>query len=316
LNSDTTNRKNMQSEYNAAMFTPFLVITVYALILSSRFLSEEALGMNDNPYLAVLIIQILTYALPALFYTRLRGKKFDMRTRMRPFAPASILYVFHTTVFLLCGVTLLSIAMYMAFPEEFTNSSAQSYASFAMNGRFFDVVYLIIAFAILPAITEEYLFRGIIAAEYERYGVGIAVVINSVTFAMSHFSLERFPVYLFSGLVLTMCMYTARSVWASAAAHAINNAFVLLSEKFVLHIADKQNVSFVLFIIIIGAAAIVSAMLMCYEAQSLYKSYAEDNLQSDYLPKKKSSIFRNIAESFFTPTFLIAVIIFIVASMT
>ncbi len=272
--------------------------------------------MNDNPYLAVLIIQILTYALPALFYTRLRGKEFGLRTRVRPYAPSSILYVIHTTIFLLCGVTLLSIAMYMVFPEGFTNSSAQTYASFAMNGRFFDVLYLIIAFAVLPAITEEYLFRGVIAAEYEEYGVGIALIMNSLVFAMSHFSLERFPVYLFSGFVLTMCMYATRSVFASATAHAINNAFVLLSEKFVIHIADKQNVSFVLFVIIIGAVAIISAMLMCYEAQSLYKTYSEENVQSDYLPSKKSSVFRNIAEAFFTPTFLIAVIIFIVASMT
>ena len=185
-----------------------------------------------------------------------------------------------------------------------------------MNGRFFDVLYLIVAFAVLPAVTEEYLFRGIVAAEYEKYGIGVAVTMSAVTFAMSHFSLERFPVYLFSGIVLAMCMYTTRSVFASAIAHTLNNTFVLLSEKFVLHIADKQNVSFVLFIIIIGAAAVVSAMLMCYEAQSIYKGYAEANVPSDYAPKKKNGAFRPIAEAFFTPTFLIVVIIFVVASIT
>ena len=83
--------------------------------------------------------------------------------------------------------------MYTAFPEGFSENSTQTYAAFAMNGRFFDVLYLIVAFAVLPAVTEEYLFRGIVAAEYEKYGIGVAVMMSAVTFAMSHFSLERFP---------------------------------------------------------------------------------------------------------------------------
>ena len=67
------NEKKPRSEFKSAVFTPMLLMVVYALILCSRFLSEETLGLNDNPYLAVVVIQVLTYALPSLFYTRLRG---------------------------------------------------------------------------------------------------------------------------------------------------------------------------------------------------------------------------------------------------
>ena len=297
------------------MFTPVLLMAVYALILCSEFFSEDSLGLNDNPYLAVVVIQLLTYAVPSLFYTKLRGKEFSAQLRVRPFPPGNLLYVFHTTVFLLCGVALLSMAMYTAFPEAFSENSAADYAAFAMNGRFFDGVYLILAFAVLPAVTEEFLFRSIITAEYEKHGAGIAVAASSIMFAMSHFSYARFPVYLFSGIVLALCMYTTRSVFASMIIHTVNNAFVLLSEKYVIHFADKQNVSFVLFLIILGAIAIVSGMLMCYEAQSIYHGYAENNTPSDYAGRRRKNIFREIAEVFFTPTFLIIVIIFIVASM-
>ena len=297
------------------MFTPLLIMVVYAFILCVQFLSEDSLGLNDNPYLAVVVIQLLTYAVPSLFYTRLRGKDFTQSLRMRPFSPSVLLYIWHTAVFMLCGVVLISIAMYSYFPDAFSVNSASQYAAFAMNGRFFDGLYLVIAFAVLPAITEEYLFRGIIAAEYERYGVGVAIAMSSLVFAMSHFSLARFPVYLFSGIVLALCMYATKSLLASAVIHTLNNAFVLLSEKYVLHIADRQNVSFVLFIIIIGAVAVVSGMLMCYEAQGIYRSYAENNAPSDYVPREKTNPFMRIAEAFFTPTFLIVVIIFVVASM-
>lgn len=310
------NAEKTKKEFQSAAFTPILIMAVFAFILCSRFLSEETLGLNENPYLAVVVIQMLTYALPSLFYTRLRGREFGERTRLRLFAPSSSLYVLHTSVFLLCGVVLISIFMYSAFPDSFSESAVTTYAAFAMNGRLFDIVYLVIAFALLPALTEEYLFRGIVAAEYEKYGVGVAALMSAVTFAMSHFSVARFPVYLFSGIVLAMCMYTTRSVIASAIAHTLNNTFVLIGEKFVFRIADKQNVSFVLFLIIVGAAMIVSAMLMCYEAQGIYRGYADENVPADYVPKKKTNAFRRIAEAFFTPTFLIVVIIFVVASMT
>lgn len=297
------------------MFTPVLLMVVYAFILCAQYLSEDSLGLNDNPYLAVVVIQLLTYAVPSLFYTRLRGKDFSRSLRMRPFSPSVLLYIWHTAVFMLCGVVLISIAMYSYFPDAFSLNTAAQYAAFAMNGRFFDGLYLVIAFAILPAVTEEYLFRGIITAEYERYGVGVAIAMSALVFAMSHFSLARFPVYLFSGIILALCMYTTKSLLASAVIHTLNNAFALLSEKYVLHIADRQNVSFVLFIIIIGAAAVVSGMLMCYEAQGIYRSYAENNVPSDYVPRGKSNPFRRIAEAFFTPTFLLVVIVFVVASM-
>ncbi len=308
------NVSKTEKRYKDTVFAPILLIVVFALILSSRLLSDESLGLNENPYLSVVVIQLLTYAIPSLFYIRLRGRDFTSRVRMKLFEPGRLLYVLHSTVFMLCGIALLSIVMYALFPEQFSSDSVSGYAAFAMNGRFFDGVYLVITFALLPAVTEELLFRGIISAEYEGHGVGVAVMMSAFTFAMSHFSLARFPVYLFSGIVMALTMYATRSVFASMIMHAVQNSFVILSEKYVLRIADNQNASFGLFLIIIGAVLIVSGMLACYEAQGIYRTYAEENYPSDYIPKGKRVMLRGIAESFFTPTFLILVIIFVVVT--
>ncbi len=306
-----------KSGFNSAMFTPVLLLAVFGLILASRYMSDEALGLRDNPYFAVVVIQLITYALPSLFYVKLRGRDFSDRVRLRAFSPGRLLYIFHATVFMLCGVVLLSTFMYMAFPESFSQTAAFGDAAFAMNSRLFDGLYLIIAFAALPAFTEEYLFRGIVTAEYENYGVGVAIIMSALTFSMSHFSLTRFPVYFFSGIIMALVVYATRSVLASMIVHAVNNAFVLFGEQYVLKIADKQNASFVLFIIIVGAAAVISGMLMCYEAYGIYRTYAEGNYPSDYArPREKMSAFSRIAQSFFTPTFLLLVIVFTVASLT
>lgn len=300
------------------MFTPVLVLVVFLAILSARFLSADTLGLNENPYLAVVVIQLVTYAVPSVFYYKVRGREFAPKVRLRMFRTSHILYLFHATVFLIAGVLLLSILMYTVTPESFASASSADYASFAMNQRFFDGAYLVLAFALLPAATEEFLFRGIVIGEYERYGASIAVAASALMFAMSHFSLARFPVYLFSGVVLACATYATRSVVTSVVMHALNNAAVLLCEKYVLNIVDKQNVSMTLLLIILGAVAILSAMLMCFEASGIYRDMAQANVPSEYVshPDRKRNIFVRIADAFITPTFLLLVILFVVATLT
>lgn len=305
----------MRSQFNESLFTPILLLVVFALIFLSGFIPEDTLGINENPYFAVVIIQLLVYAIPALFYCRIRGRKFNEKLKLRFFPPSQLLYLLYATVFLVCGSFLISIFMYNTFPDAFASSSVTEYAAFALNNRFFDVVYLFVTFALLPAVTEEFMFRGIVNGEYEHSGVGLAVIMSSIVFAMSHFSVARFPVYFFAGIVISVVSYTTRSLFASIIIHTVNNAVVLLCEKYVLRIVDKQNVSMMLLIIISGAAAIAFLMLMCYESYGIYKGYGENNVPSEYAQSKKKNIFSRVVKVFFSPTFILLVIFFVVVSI-
>lgn len=301
----------MKESFKPGTVVPILLIVVFGLIFSVNFLPESVLGINENPYFAVVVITLLTYALPSVFYCRIRGAEFTPKLRIAPFPLSQILYLLYASVFLLSGVVLVSMLMYNLHPDAFAASAVTEYAAFAMNDRVFDTLYIIIAFAWLPAVTEEVLFRGIIIGEYDRYGAGIACFMSALVFAMSHFSAVRFPVYFFSGIVLSVVLFTTRSVIASAIVHAVNNTVVILCEKYVLYIADKQNVSFVLMLILLGAVAIVSAILMCYESCRIYRRYAENNVRSEYAQQAKYSLFARIAETFFSATFVIFFILFI-----
>ena len=301
--------------FKETMLTPILLIVVFGLVLCVNYIPDDMLGMRENPYLTVIVVQLLTYAVPSVFYARIRGKDLTPRLRLRGFSPSALLYMFHAAVFMICGVLMISMVMYTVFPDAFEASSVSEYAAFAMNERFFDGLYLVMAFAILPAVTEELLFRGIIAGEYESRGAGIAVIFSAVVFAMSHFSIVRFPIYFFSGIMLALVLYATRSLLAAMLIHIINNAAVLLCEKYVLHIVDRQNVSLVLFVLIAGAVFVLSGMLMCWEAQGIYKNYAEENVESPQAAGSRENIFGRIADVFFSPTFLVVVIMFAVASM-
>ena len=68
---------------------------------------------------------------------------------------------------------------------------------------------------------------------------------------------------------------------------------------------------------LLAAAAILSAMLMCFEASAIYRDMAQANVPSEYVshPDRKRGIFVRIADAFLTPTFLLLVILFVVVTL-
>ncbi len=302
----------MKDNFKPGIVTPILVLVVFVLIVSVNFIPQfKSLGVSENPYIFAIVVNVLAYALPTAFYCILRGRKLmpSMRFRFPKFT--SLLYIFHTTVFIVCGVALLSVLGYKMAPEAFSGTSITSNASFAMSGGFFNEIYIIFAFAVIPAFAEEILFRGVVLTEYEKNGVILASVMSALMFAMSHFSLPRLPVYIFSGLVLSAAVFATRSLITAIAIHAVNNIVVIYSERFILKIIDRENESTVLLLVILGVILIISGMLSCFEARRLYSGYAETSEAIDRKALKRDGVFMRLAGNFASPTFLALVIIFI-----
>ena len=297
------------------LWTPLLLVFVFALLYFVGFIPTERLGMDENPYLAVVVLQLVIYAVPALFYCRLRGRDFGARLRLRLPKPGHLLYLLYAAVFLVGGSSLISMGMYALFPESFAAGSSMAYTEFARNAGIFDGLYMVMAFALLPAVTEELLFRGIVVGSYESMGVPVAVVVSALSFAMSHFSFVRFPVYFFAGLVLASVLYTTRSLAASMLIHTLNNAFVLFLEKFLLHIAEKRSISMILFLIIVGFFTLAAAVLLCLEAGNLYAGYAKENVPSEYVVRRKGGVMLSLAQSVFSPAYLAVVVLFVAATL-
>ena len=311
-NKHAPERFDLKESFKPGIVTPILVMFVFALIVSVNFIPQfKSLGVSENPYIVAIVINILAYALPTAFYCILRGRKLMPFMRFRFPKFSSLLYIFHITVFVICGVALLSVLGYKMAPEAFSGTSITSSASFAMSGGFFNEVYIIFAFALIPAFAEEVLFRGVVLTEYEQSGVIFASVMSALMFAMSHFSLPRLPVYIFSGLVLSAAVFATRSLITAILIHAVNNIAVIYSERFILKIIDRENESTVLMLVILGAVLIISGMLSCFEARRIYSGYSEANEPTDRRTVKKQGFFMRFAENFVSPTFLALIIIFI-----
>jgi membrane protease YdiL (CAAX protease family) len=87
-------------------------------------------------------------------------------------------------------------------------------------------------FAVLPAVCEEIVFRGLLArALASQLPVGTAVAISAVVFSAYHLSLVQAVPTLTLGALLSMLAIRADSVLPSIAAHALNNAAAIAMSR-------------------------------------------------------------------------------------
>lgn len=105
------------------------------------------------------------------------------------------------------------------------------------------VLYLF-AFALLPAMGEELLFRGVIMrfSYHNSKNIHLAVLFSAAVFAMAHQSPFNFIPIMLAGILLGYIYYYTGSIWLSILAHFINNAFAVVALFYAQHLGNTQQV--------------------------------------------------------------------------
>ena len=87
-------------------------------------------------------------------------------------------------------------------------------------------------FALVPALCEEILFRGVLACALGRsLPIALAAVISSAAFAAYHLSLVQAVPTLTLGFMLAVIAIRADSVLPTIVAHALNNALAITMSR-------------------------------------------------------------------------------------
>ena len=102
-----------------------------------------------------------------------------------------------------------------------------------------------IVVACLPALAEEFFFRGVLQPELQRYlGLHPGIWLASLVFALVHGQVMHFPGLLLFGLALGYVRQYGKSLWYSILAHFANNAavfFMVLGESDIRSALDSGN---------------------------------------------------------------------------
>ena len=267
----------------------------------------------DKFFILAVISNICAFLLPAVFYIRLKGAgyskilKFDI-----PKLKYLSLSIYMFFVLVLGTVLINSLTFYFGGADA-TVESILPLLFYTGGNPVYDMG-IFIAFIILPAFCEEFFYRSVLSAEYERYGAFCAVIMTSLAFSMSHFSLRLFPSYFFAALIFYIVAKITNSVFFSMIIHALYNfCSIYLWDKLLGVLKFEQNR--VIFIFITAIIFVIFISLVLNNLENIYYKKAYNNEPSPvYLPENKprrTAVVR-LFRSFFTPTFIVAVIIFFV----
>ena len=273
------NGNNKSGELVIALTPPALVLSVYILLLISKFIDITLLN-RDNEYLSIIILQMMIFLLPASLWCMLKGEKYIKGLRISAPKPDALLLM-------ICGALVMmtssSLILMLFDGTKEASSSFSLYGTFISkrDGSLANDIYLIVAYAALPAVCEEFVFRGILCREFEGKGVFRAVILSSLFFSLLHFNVYNLPIYFLCGCMLALVMYATRSVWGAVITHFLYNIFGIFGQPYMATLYRLTKDSRLL-IMIVGILFFLSAALFCAEASKLYRKYLRAGIKASY----------------------------------
>ncbi len=267
-------RDFLKGKYAVSNSATILVLVIYALLLLSRLI-DSAFLTRESEYLSIILLQLMIFPIPAYLYIRLKPREFSKALRLGGLRLSHLFLLLSAALMLVAGCTLLGMLCGMMIAQP----SFTLYDTFASvnDGSVGATMRLVLAYGLLPAFCEELVFRGILCAEHEKHGILYASVVSALFFAFLHFDLTALPVYLFSGMLLSLVMYVTRSSIAPMVVHLGYNLFGIFVQAGLSGYCRSTG-SVGLLVVLLIALLILSAAFFCGEVARILRRRARADL--------------------------------------
>ncbi len=290
-----------------------LLLVCFALavisLIAVRFMSDKLGG-----HLGIAIIQIIIFLIPSYFYVKITGRRSSPRQlrerlSLRGISPRHI--------FLIISAALLCICLSLVFDMLFggikdTADGFSLYGIFSASGDGGEMapLYLTVVYAILPALCEELLFRGVIFSEYKKYGLLCASLTSALFFALISFEFSLFPSAFLVGIIMACLLFITESVFVCATVHMLYNLFGIFMRTNIsnYYLYSNNNTLLVLGIVFV---ILFSAAIFCFESARCFKDLAKKGkeLPEGILGGTKQALTRT-AKNLLSPCSLICIAIY------
>ena len=227
LIGEMTEEKSAGLAFSAAAVLPYLLAFVFALVGACFGLFYEGVETADwYLYVGFLLSQAAFAIVAALFF---RLSKTPVRLVIGSPRPFDFLLaiVLQFGLLSLAGVNSWFIIILKNWGLQVSEPQIPS-----LDGWGFAGVMLVVA--VLPAILEEIVFRGILLRGLKGYPVWAAALLCGGLFSLFHQNPAQTLYQFFCGVAFALVAIRSGSILPTVVAHFCNNAFILCIEKFSL----------------------------------------------------------------------------------
>lgn len=282
---------------------------LYAVCYRSPWVRDALLRSGDYDLLSGVVLELMILLIPALMYAKLKGAGYSVEMNFAALRPSGLIFALCMLIISLTGVILIAVGLTGSGLVHSKYLLTDTY-EMVLSDRDLSVFLRCMNYALIPAIAEELLYRGVLVTEYRRSGVGVAVLFSSALYALSQFDPVELPVYFFIGVIFSLIFYVTRSLPVTIAARLVFNLLVFYFEDagWTLILKNANSVFLVSFCAILF---LLAAALALSEAQRLYYTRGIDGEKTPEEWKLTESLKLRLLTATLSPTFLLCIGVFI-----
>lgn len=195
----------------------FLILIFYQAAVSITLSSVIYFyDMQWDIYFLQIVFQVISFFPPLVFYSVLTGE--PLRVILPHKNPGIV------NVLLIAGIsfTVQPSAMVISAVSSFFFGNRVSELMEDMAA--FSLPAVLLTVAVIPAICEEVIFRGVILSKYKSAGIKKAAIMSGLFFGIMHMDYQQFLYAFTLGVLLAYFVCYTESIYSSIIAHFIINA--------------------------------------------------------------------------------------------
>ena len=202
-----------------------VLFCIIRIIASAGWLKGVDTIWNDVIYTSIIQVGIM-FLIPFLFYML-----FINVTPKQVFKTVNFCKTNFSTILVSIGLGIIIFLMNIVVSSIFTGIitftgyrtpltfESQGIPDYGMTSFLINVLLV----AVLPALCEEFLHRGLLLQGTKHIGFKRAIIISSVCFGLVHFNIAQVSYAIVLGLVLGFASVVAKNLWVPIIMHFVNN---------------------------------------------------------------------------------------------
>lgn len=218
-----------------------ILYTVVALYYV--YVSQLIVKFQFNDTVNLIISQVMFFLAPPLILALIRGYDIKKTFRLKAPRPLEVLLMLLISPVMViagfCAGYIALVGVKAVFGRVLISGEIGEY----MNQGIFVSLLLV---AVLPAICEEFLFRGLIQRGMEGgLGAGWAIFLSGLLFGLFHFDFQRLAAQTLIGLIAAYVTYRTGSIFNGMILHFMNNGLLTLLSNYATQAAEGNQVQVV-----------------------------------------------------------------------
>ena len=268
------------------VMTAVSMVTMFIPLLGSLFNiqsspSTDEMGfLEDTTFLMLMsgLVSLITFFGVSIIYCMIAKANLG---RIFPLDKIGAKLTYH-----LCavGIAVCMIANYVSniLLYLFDKAGIKAIADSEYNcDSVLDIILFYVTVAVLPALVEEFAFRGVVLGLLRKYSDGLAVLVSGVMFGIMHGNFAQIPFALVVGLVLGFIAVKTNSLLPGIIIHFLNNGLSVTLTLLVTNteLSDNSvNLINSIILIFIGALGLLSFSYLNKKHSGFFKLQDADKV--------------------------------------